>query len=316
MDVGGLLGNEAIRARLDAAAAQDRFSHSYLICGPDGSGKHTLARMLAAAMQCTAGAGRKPCGMCSGCRKVFEGIHPDVITVNDPAHKTIAVDVIRQMRADVFLRPNEGKRKIYLIEQDMAEPPQNALLKILEEPPAYAAFLILSDRAEKLLPTIRSRCAELHLAPVPQEQGLAFLRGKFPERAGPELERAFRRAGGYLGQAVQLLSGEGQAPQTAQFAACYAARNALALLELLLPMEKWKREQLIPVLGQMREYLAELLMLRSGLGMPDDTQKKILQGRTGAELLAAANSLQTAIDDLNANVGAGAVIGWLSLQLR
>ena len=100
------------------------------------------------------------------------------------------------------------------------------------------------------------------------------------------------------------------------FAACYAARNALALLELLLPMEKWKREQLIPVLGQMREYLAELLMLRSGLGMPDDTQKKILQGRTGAELLAAANSLQTAIDDLNANVGAGAVIGWLSLQLR
>ena len=131
MDVGGLLGNEAIRARLDAAAAQDRFSHSYLICGPDGSGKHTLAKILAAAMQCT-GAGRKPCGRCEGCRKVFEGVHPDVITVNDPAHKTIAVDVIRQMRADVFLRPNEGKRKIYLIEQDMAEPPQNALLKILE----------------------------------------------------------------------------------------------------------------------------------------------------------------------------------------
>ena len=101
-----------------------------------------------------------------------------------------------------------------------------------------------------------------------------------------------------------------------RFAACYAARNALALLELLLPMEKWKREQLIPVLEQLREYLAELLMLRSGLGTPDDTQKKILQGRTGAELLAAANNLQTAIDDLNANVGAGAVIGWLSLQLR
>lgn len=65
MDVGGLLGNEAIRARLDAAAAQDRFSHSYLICGPDGSGKHKLAKILAAAMQCT-GAGRKPCGRCEG----------------------------------------------------------------------------------------------------------------------------------------------------------------------------------------------------------------------------------------------------------
>lgn len=77
-----ITGNEAIRARLDAAAAQDRFSHSYLICGPDGSGKHTLAKILAAAMQCT-GAGRKPCGRCEGCRKVFEGVHPDVITVND-----------------------------------------------------------------------------------------------------------------------------------------------------------------------------------------------------------------------------------------
>ena len=273
MDVGGLLGNEAIRARLDAAAAQDRFSHSYLICGPDGSGKHTLAKILAAAMQCT-GAGRKPCGRCEGCRKVFEGVHPDIITVNDPAHKTIAVDVIRQMRADVFLRPNEGKRKIYLIEQDMAEPPQNALLKILEEPPAYAAFLILSDRAEKLLPTIRSRCAELHLAPAPQTEGLAFLRGKYPDRAEPELERAFRRAGGYLGQAIQLLSGEGQAPQTAQFAVCYAARNALALLELLLwvapalhasntgeAIQNKDFMRVAPILDYIRAHLSEPLKL-------------------------------------------------------
>lgn len=315
MGVGRLLGNEALQARLAAAAAQDRFSHSYLICGPEGSGKHSLARFLAAAMECTAGEKRRPCGMCSGCRKVFERVHPDIIAVNDPAHKTIAVDVIRQMRADVFLRPNEGRRKIYLIEQDMAEAPQNALLKILEEPPDYAVFLLLTDRAEKLLPTIRSRCAELLMVPVPAEEALAWLKDRFPDRPEAELLRAHRRAGGFLGQAAAILE-QGQPPQVAQFAACYAARDALGLLELLLPMEKWKREQLIPVLGQLREYLAELLTLRSGLGAPDDTQKKILQGRTGAELLAAANSLQTAIDDLNANVGAGAVIGWLSLQLR
>lgn len=314
MGFGELLGNDALKARLAAAAAQDRFSHSYLLCGPEGSGKHTLSRLLASAMQCTGAV--RPCGQCAACRKVMENVHPDVITVNDPAHKTIAVDVIRDMRADVFLRPNEGRRKIYLIEQDMAEPPQNALLKILEEPPDYAAFLILSDRAEKLLPTIRSRCAELHLAPVPQTQAQAFLHGQFPERPASELERAVLRAGGYLGQAVRLLRGEEERSETAQFAQCYAARDTLALLRLLLPLEKCKREALILILQQLRAFFADLLLLRSGIGTPDELQAKILRSRTGAELLTAANSLQTAIDDLNANVGAGAVIGWLTFQLR
>lgn len=314
MGFGELLGNDALKARLAAAAAQDRFSHSYLLCGPEGSGKHTLSRLLASAMQCTGAV--RPCGQCAACRKVMENVHPDVITVNDPAHKTIAVDVIRDMRADVFLRPNEGRRKIYLIEQDMAEPPQNALLKILEEPPDYAAFLILSDRAEKLLPTIRSRCAELHLAPVPQAQAQVFLHGQFPERPASELERAVLRAGGYLGQAVRLLRGEEERSETAQFAQCYAARDTLALLRLLLPLEKCKREALILILQQLRAFFADLLLLRSGIGTPDELQAKILRSRTGAELLTAANSLQTAIDDLNANVGAGAVIGWLTFQLR
>lgn len=309
-----LLGNEALKARLLAAARQDRFAHSILICGPDGAGKHTLARLLAAALQCTGA--ERPCLRCEACRKVLSGVHPDVIPVRDPAHKTIAVDVIRAMRADVFVRPNEGRRKIYCIEQDMAESPQNALLKILEEPPDYAVFLILSDRAEKLLPTIRSRCAELHLAPVPRAEALPFLQKRFPEKSAAEAEQAFFRAGGFLGQAEAMLSGEDCAPQVGQFAACYAARDALALLEMLLPLEKQKREQLIPILTQLREYLAGLLLVRSGYGTPDETQRRILQSRTGAELLAAADSLQTAIDDLNANVGTGAVIGWLSIQLR
>lgn len=314
MGFGELLGNDALKTRLAAAAAQDRFSHSYLLCGPDGSGKHTLARLLAAAMQCTGN--DRPCGLCEACRKVMGGVHPDVITVNDPAHKTISVDVIREMRADVFLRPNEGRRKIYLIEQDMAEPPQNALLKILEEPPAYAAFLILSDRAEKLLPTIRSRCAELHLAPVPQPQAVSFLQARFPDRSVPELEQALLRSGNFLGPASELLRGEGQASQVMQFAACYSTHDALGLLRLLLPMEKLKRDQLVPILRQLRAFFAELLLLRSGLGTPNSLQDKILRGRTGTELLAGANSLQTAIDDLNANVSAGAVIAWLTYQLR
>ena len=314
MGVEELLGNEAVKARLRAAASQRHFAHSYLICGADGAGKHTLAKRLAAAMQCDAAQG--PCGTCAACRKAAAGIHPDVIQVNDPAHKTIAVDVIRQMRADVFIRPNEGRHKIYILDQDMGEPAQNALLKILEEPPAYAVFLILTERAEKLLPTIRSRCAELRMAPLGRAEALAELRRRVPGQTEAAYETAYLRSGGFLGQALRMLEGQTQPPQLAQFAACYAAREPLGLLELLLPMEKYKREQLIPILEALRAYLTELLLCRSGAARADETAQRILKSRTGAELLAAANSLQTAIDDLNANVGTGAVIGWLSIQLR
>ena len=226
MRLDGLYGNEALKARLSAAFDSGRVAHSYLLCGPDGSGKHTLARSMAAA---------------TACRKVLSGQHPDVITVNDPEHKLIAVDVIRRMRADMFVRPNEGERKIYILDQDMGEPSQNALLKILEEPPDYGVFLILTANAEKLLATIRSRCAELKLSPLTPEEALPALRKQFPERPDEELRAALLRAGGYLGQAAAQLT-EGLSEHTAAFAAAYAARDTLGLLGVLLPMEKLRRD--------------------------------------------------------------------------
>ena len=179
----GFCGNAGLKQRLSAAFAQGKISHCYLICGPDGSGKHTLARILAAAMECT-GAGEAPCGVCTACRKAFDGQHPDIITVDDTEHKNVSIDVIRDARADMFIRPNEGKRKIYILPraQDMLPAAQNALLKILEEPPEYGVFLLLSTHAEKLLPTIRSRCAELHLSPVGQEETAAYLQRRLPQQ--------------------------------------------------------------------------------------------------------------------------------------
>lgn len=315
MEFGSFLGNDALKTRLHAAFSEGRILHSYALCGPEGSGRHTLARQMAAAMQCT-GEGRLPCGVCTACRKVMGNVHPDVIRINDPEHKMISVDVIREMRADVFLRPNEGKRKIYIIEQDMGEPAQNALLKILEEPPAYGVFLILTTNAEKLLPTIRSRCAQLHLGPVPQEQGLRWLQKNGPELPTPALASAFRRSGGYLGPALALLQQESEFPQARQFAECYAACDTLALLRLLLPMEKLKRDQLIPILARMREVLLSALEVRSGLPETGQNESAILRSRTAAQILQAACDLQTAADDLSANVSVGAVIGWLTIRLR
>ena len=101
----------------------------------------------------------------------MDGSHPDFITVDDPEKKTVTVDLIRQARADVYIQPNESEYKIYMFPraQDMGLPGQNALLKILEEPPKYGVFLLLTDNPDKLLPTVRSRCTELNMQALPED---------------------------------------------------------------------------------------------------------------------------------------------------
>ena len=159
-------------------------SHAYLITGGGGDSRAVFAGRLAAAYLCEGDA--PPCGRCRACRKVGKGSHPDLSRTAPPPDKAeITVEQIRGLRADAYVRPNEGRRKVYVIDPADAMNPaaQNALLKVLEEGPAYAAFLLVSDRPGKLLDTVRSRCELLSL---PREDALP----------GPELlERAETLAG-------------------------------------------------------------------------------------------------------------------------
>ena len=141
-------------------------SHAYLITGGSGESRGALIDRLTAAYLCESA--RVPCGQCRPCRKVSAGIHPDVSrTAPAPDKKEIAVDQIRALRSDAYIRPNEGKRKVYIIAPADAMNPaaQNALLKVLEEGPAYAAFLLDAAQPGKLLDTVRSRCELLALPP-------------------------------------------------------------------------------------------------------------------------------------------------------
>lgn len=159
-------------------------SHAYLITGGGGDSRAAFAGRLAAAYLCEGDV--PPCGRCRACRKVGKGSHPDLSRTAPPPDKAeITVEQIRSLRADAYVRPNEGRRKVYVIDPADAMNPaaQNALLKVLEEGPAYAAFLLVSDRPGKLLDTVRSRCELLSL---PREDALP----------GPELlERAETLAG-------------------------------------------------------------------------------------------------------------------------
>lgn len=313
MEKAVLLGNEALKKRLAASFRGGRPSHCYLICGPEGSGKKTLAAYMAQALQCEGQ--NVPCGQCAACRKTETGIHPDVITVDDPDKKSVSVDRIRQLQADAFIRPNEGKKKIYIIPRAhlMTEQAQNALLKLIEEPPQYAVFLLLTTVAEKLLPTVRSRSAELRMEPVPWEKAALWLQAVSPGSDEQTLRAAHLSAGGFLGQTRAYLQKK-EEPGQEGFVRAYAEKDSFALTAVICAMEKMPRDRLLETLTQWKRLVTHALMARSGVPVAPDA-RRIGQSRTAQELAAAAAALQQAMEYCTANIGAGHICGWLAAHL-
>ena len=310
-----LLGNDRLKDNLTSSLAKGRISHFYLISGPQGSGKHTLAKLLSAAILCQDA--HAPCGKCNVCRKVMENNHPDVITVDDPEHKTVAVKLVRQAREDMYILPNESDHKIYVFPQELGIEGQNALLKILEEPPKYGVFILLSTNAEQLLPTVRSRCTELALSALPESVLTRELSREFPDATAEALTAAAVRSGGYLGQARILLEqGAALPPQTEQFLTAFAEKNALELTKLLASMEKTKRDQLIPMLESWTSLLEEALACRSGMRALHPMTKTLAAQRSSQELMQAITHLQKGLSYAQSNVSPAAVCGYLTWQLR
>ena len=310
-----LLGNDRLKQNLTESLARGHISHFYLISGPEGSGKHTLAKLLAAAILCQNGG--KPCLQCSVCRRVLENNHPDVITVEDPEHKTVPVKLVREYREDAFIRPNESDYKIYLFPQELGIEGQNALLKILEEPPSYGVFILLTDNPDRLLTTVRSRCTELKLLPLEPELLRRRLAKDFPDRPEEDLRAAVLRSGGYLGQAQALLrEGTEVPPQTEAFVRAMSQRDSLELVQILAPMEKWKRDALLEILQSWLELCEGALAWRLS-GSPVPALCRTLAERRGTgDLMEAARQLKKAREYALSNVSPAAVCGYLAWALR
>lgn len=150
-------------AQIRETAAGGRLSHAWLLLGGSAARREELARFTAAALLCAAPEG-KPCGRCAHCRKLAGGVHPDLYRLERaPGKAEITVDQVRALRQEAWVLPNEAARRVFLIpEADTMNPSaQNALLKLLEEPPAHAAFLLLGENPGAFLATVRSRCTAL-----------------------------------------------------------------------------------------------------------------------------------------------------------
>ena len=156
-----VVGHKDILKYISSAVENNRVSHAYILNGERGSGKKMLANLFAMTLLCETG-DNEPCGKCHSCKQAESGNHPDIIRVTHEKPNSISVDDIRtQVNNTVDIKPYQGPYKVYIIPQaDMMTPQaQNAI----EEPPSYAVFLLLTENAETLLPTINSRCVMLKL---------------------------------------------------------------------------------------------------------------------------------------------------------
>ena len=204
-----ILGHEQIIAHLQNAIEEDKVSHAYIFNGPEASGKMMLAEAFAMALQCE-GEGKRPCLECRSCRQAADHNQPDIIYVSHAKPNTIGVDDIRtQINNDIDIKPYSSRYKVYIVDeaQKMNQQAQNALLKTIEEPPAYAIILLLTTNADSFLQTILSRCITLNLKAVKEDKIKEYLMKHYqiPDYQA-DICAAFSQ--GNVGKAIQLASSE------------------------------------------------------------------------------------------------------------
>lgn len=175
---------QRLKTYLQQVMQAKHISHAYILEGPRGIGKKTLAREFAAGLFCESPHG--PCKHCPGCLKFYSGNHPDFKWIEKrPDKSDIVIEQIRQMTEDVYIKPFLAERKVYVIDEAhlLNTAAQNAMLKIFEEPPRFATILLLTDQLDQLLATIQSRAVILRLSPWTADEIKAFIGREYPQYA-------------------------------------------------------------------------------------------------------------------------------------
>lgn len=200
------IGNERVINQLIALMDSGHFPHAVIIEGEQGLGKKTLARELAAALVCRGE--EKPCYECSQCKKAMGKIHPDIFEcVPSGTANSFHVDTVRDIINDAYMQPNEADFKVYILAnaQCMNASAQNALLKILEEPPAYAVFILTVTSKSALLSTVLSRSVTVALEGVNISEGAKYIASRNADIDFTQAEKTLETFNGNIGKAVDSL---------------------------------------------------------------------------------------------------------------
>lgn len=237
MGFSDFIGNESAITNVRQMLAHGRFPHAVIITGAQGSGKYTLAQMIAKTMNCLTSVANSDlpdfCGVCANCQRIAEAddlearcaeavearealreadkketrifvqTHADVLVIPpDPPQLMIKVDQVRRVTETIYFRPSSGRRRVYIFtDSAFMKEAANALLKVLEEPPEFATIFLLTSNPGELLPTIRSRSIMIHLAPLPIEQLESMLAKRQPSLGAKQRSLVARLAEGAYGKA-------------------------------------------------------------------------------------------------------------------
>lgn len=321
-----IVGNRVLCQRIGNDILTKKLSHAYILEGAKGSGKHTLALQLAAALACEKQEEPNlplPCGSCPSCHKILGRNSTDVIWINREDKATLGVEAIRDLKRDIYIPPNDTSAKIYIIEDAhlMTTQAQNALLLTLEEPPSYVLFLLLAETSATLLETIKSRAPTLRTEPLPiglidpfltKNAEAALLKRTAPEEYA-EILSACR---GSIGLALELLDPKARKPILTQRAnarefvhLCTERKNSFAALKFLKGLGQ-KREEIIAQFQDILYCLRDLLLLKQSEAVPlcfftnREEATSMAYEFTTPELLALCDQISEAVSALqkNANV--------------
>ena len=318
MRFGEFVGNERVKRQLAADIDSGRFPHALLIEGEIGSGRRTLAKAIARAAVCGS-EGERPCGACDACRK---SEHPDVTIYGGEG--TISVDTVRDLRQEAYVMPNEAPRRVMILAnaQAMLPPAQNALLKILEEPPRHVVFILICENRTQLLETIRSRCVCVTLESVDWEDAAPLLRARLPRADEDELMRAHSLFGGRIGRVLEGMQ-DGTFRRvlelTPQFAEAVIAPTEWELMRLTGVLEKDK-ELTAGVLSGLSLVFRDALTLSYGgracLSTSPETAKKLASRLSGKRLMALVQQVSTLQQAMRRNMNNTLFLTRLSACLR
>lgn len=324
----GLFGNEPIKRRVGAAIRGGTLPHAFLISGPDGSGKMTLAKEICAALNCERRSdigAPLPCHECNTCRRIFSDGFIDVKTLRKTKDKaTIGVGEVRYFREDMFLSATESDYKIYIIDdaEKMTPNAQNALLKVLEEPPSNVVIFLLSASDDAILTTIKSRTQYLAMERFDE----AALARYFGTQAIGQSE-LLMCADGCIGRARELISDGAEDVKemrrvTEKILSAIKPSTPYSELYLAIKALPTKKDELTLALENLTVALRDLILLKFDKGAPllfftsRERGEELAAAIPSKRLIAIYDLIRASLDDLSKNVNVNAMTTSLGAKIK